>query len=176
MRRFADFEAFNLWASTVVERIRGSKRVQARPAGSPKGPGELAMPVLCLRCVASAAASGTGHCPARPAAGCGALSTDFQTAKYPEAPIYGRQIRMVPAAASGCRHGRPAAAAKGTRGACDCSPRPPWISLPLQTRSRGSALREIRSCQASFWQDWETRHVQLNHEISSCQLPQAKCG
>ena len=27
-------------------------------------PGELATPVLCLRCAASAGASGTGHCPA----------------------------------------------------------------------------------------------------------------
>ena len=29
-----DFEAFNLWASTVVDRTRGSKWVQAQPAGS----------------------------------------------------------------------------------------------------------------------------------------------
>ena len=46
---------------------RQNRRQQVR-AGSacrpPKGPGELAMPVLCLRCVAPAAASGTGPCPA----------------------------------------------------------------------------------------------------------------
>ena len=55
---------------------RGSVCVQAQPArvGSclhsrprlrpPKGPGELATPFLCLPCLATAAASGTGHCPA----------------------------------------------------------------------------------------------------------------
>ena len=85
------------------------------------------------------------------------------TTKNSGTPIYGSRIRVAPAAATGCRPCRPAAsgcrlslpAAKGTRGACDCSPRPPWISLPLQTRSRGSVLRWIRSCQASFW--WSER-------------------
>ena len=41
------------------------QRVRAGSAcRPPKGPGELATPVLCLRCAASAGASGTGHCPA----------------------------------------------------------------------------------------------------------------
>ena len=52
---------------------------------------------------------------------------------------------------STARNAAPAAAAKGTRGACDCSPRPPWNPLPLQTRSRGCVLRWIRSSPASFW-------------------------
>ena len=77
--------------------------------------------------LASAAASGTGHCPAAPgglicgrrmrlasAAGCGALSTGYQTTKYPEAPIYGRRVRLASAAASGTGH-CPAAAASGCR-------------------------------------------------------------
>ena len=52
----------------------------------------------------------------------------FPQTKHPEALVYGRGMRVDPAEASGCRHGRPAAAAKGARGACDCSPRPPWNS------------------------------------------------
>ena len=36
----------------------------------PKGPGELAMPVLCPHCVAPAAASGSGHCPPAAASAC----------------------------------------------------------------------------------------------------------
>ena len=46
---------------------RQNRRKQVR-AGSggrlPKGPGELATLILCPHCVAPAAASGTGHCPA----------------------------------------------------------------------------------------------------------------
>ena len=41
------------------------QRVRAGSAcRPPKEPGELATPGLCLRCAASAGASGTGHCPA----------------------------------------------------------------------------------------------------------------
>ena len=47
--------------------------------------------------------------PEAAAAGCGALSTDFQTAKYPEAPIYGRRVRLASAEASACRLSLPAA-------------------------------------------------------------------
>ena len=85
------------------------------------------------------------------------------------------------------RHAAPAAAAKGTRGACDACLMPalrgpprqqvepgPARPLPLQTRSRGSVLRGMHSWQASFGGCWETGWFQLNHEIGRLQLPQAK--
>ena len=37
----------------------------------------------------------------------------FPTAEYPEAPIYGRGVRVTPAAAGGCRPCRPAASGTG---------------------------------------------------------------
>ena len=55
------------WVSALPTQQSQALRITIRNADRlrpPKGPGELAMPVLCLRCVASAAASGTGHCPA----------------------------------------------------------------------------------------------------------------
>ena len=55
------------WVSALPTQQSQALRITIRNADRlrpPKGPGELAMPVLCLRCVAPAAASGTGPCPA----------------------------------------------------------------------------------------------------------------
>ena len=55
------------WVSALPTQEPQALRITIRNADRlwpPKGPGELAMPVLCLRCEAPAAASGTGHCPA----------------------------------------------------------------------------------------------------------------
>ena len=67
------------------------------------------MPVLCPHCVAPAAANGSGHCPPA-AAGCGVVTPSLPTAKYPEALIYGRRVRL--AGASKWKRALPAGGSK----------------------------------------------------------------
>ena len=120
----------------------------------PKGPGELATPVLCLRCVAPAAASA-----------CRLSLPEASGRRHGRPKLKLLSARQKPLVLRGtARDAATAAAAKGTRGACDACPMPAlrgprgskWNRalpgpLPLQTRSRGCVLREIRFNQASFW-------------------------
>ncbi len=99
---FADFGRFNLWRPIVVERTRGSKRVQAQPAGSKR---VQALPAGSKWVQAWPADSGSRQ--GRPKI----RSADSQTSA---ASIYGgRQSSKEPAAASGCRLSLPAASGSG---------------------------------------------------------------
>ena len=78
-----------------------------------------------------AAASGTGHCPARrqqvavgPADrnSCGVITPSFLQTKNPEALIYGRRIRLA-GASTACRLSLPAASGSGHCPACFCARR-----------------------------------------------------
>ena len=101
-----------------------------QPAVGTADPGELAILVLCLPCLASAVASGTGHCPALTLSNAvpwGRPEMDtFLTSQF-LASMHVHASR----AAQYCAQCSAAAAAKGARGACDCSPRPPWDSRTL---------------------------------------------
>ena len=88
---FADFGRFSLWRTIVVERTRGSNRVQAQPAGSKR---VQAQPAGSKRVQALPAGSRQGRPKIR--------SADSQTSA---ASVYGgRQSSKEPAAATGCRH------------------------------------------------------------------------
>ena len=79
---FADFGRFSLWRTIVVERTRGSNRVQAQPAGSQW---------------VQAQPAGSKRVQAQPAVRnpCRGRSSSFPPAKNLEALIYGRQIRVL---------------------------------------------------------------------------------
>ena len=82
-----------------------------------------------------------------------------------------------PALAVGSRHGRPAAAAKGARGACDCSPRPPWDSLTLSNAVPWVRPEVDTFLPGQFLVVGRKRgRLQLNHEISRDELRRARGG
>ena len=143
---------------------------------------------------------------------CGAHASSLHTTENSGSPIYASRIRVLSggsqrlsapptrlryrgkmlqpqAQCSTARNAAPAAAAKGTRGACDACLMPAlrgprgskWNrTLPGPYPSKRGPVVQFREgyvpVRPAFGECWETGSVQLNHEICRGAVPRAKGG